>query len=487
MKTLTSVILVIPLLLLAACQQEQRGEPTAPLEAPVAGAPAPMAGEVEANGITIAYETYGSPEDETILLIAGTGQQLVGWPMSLVDALVEHGYRVIRFDNRDVGRSTKLNSAGLPDAEAIGAALQEGKTPPVPYTLRDMAADALGLLEALGVERAHVVGISMGGAIAQYLAIDYPERILSLTSIAADSGNLALLALANPAAFASVPLQPTTADREAFVSWQVKTSQVLAGSTFPVDEATLQEWAARDFDRGFDPDGLVRQQTASLVGHFENPPYRLDHLKNIEAPTIVVQGTEDPIVPVASATDIVVRVPNAELRLIDGLGHFIPEALIPEILDAILVAASGAIQPAPEGELRGTSWQLVSFGPAEAVTPVTGETPIMLMFDADGGASGNGGCNAYSGSYTLQDGSLHFEEIVSTLIACDDEVLNDQEVRYLQALRMTGRFTLAGDSLTIWYDGDTGTLNFVTLLLSALQPTDSPPPESAVPPEQVRA
>lgn len=467
------ILVTVTLFLLAACQPEQLDEPTVPVEEPGAAPSGATAGEVQANGITIACESFGSPEDESILLIAGTGQQLTGWPMTLVDALVSQGYRVIRFDNRDVGRSTKLSSAGLPDAGAIGQALQEGKTPPVPYTLRDMAADALGLLDALGIEQAHIVGISMGGAIAQYLAIDYPERVLSLTSIAADSGNPALPPLADPATFAAVPPQPTTVDREAFVAWQVAISQALAGAVYPTDEATLRAWAERDFDRGFDPDGLIRQQTASLAGHFENPPFRLEHLQDIQAPTVVVQGTEDPIVPVASAEDIVARIPNAELRLIEGLGHFLPEQLIPEMVDAILAAATGAVQPVPPDALRGTRWQLVSFGPTDA--PAAAGAAITLEFGAGGQAGGHGGCNDYGGSYTVREGSLRFAEIVSTLKACDDEAVNDQEALYLEALRTTGRFTLTGDSLTIWYGGDDEMLSFVPLGTAAPQPTGSPP------------
>jgi pimeloyl-ACP methyl ester carboxylesterase len=178
------------------------------------------AGQVQANGITIAYESFGATDRETVLLIAGTGMQLVDWPKELVEELLRRGYRVVRFDNRDIGLSTKFTEAGLPDAEAIGKSLETGEPAPFPYTLHDMSQDAVGLLDALGVQQAQIVGISMGGAIAQLVAIDYPERTLSLTLIAADSGNPDLPVIAKPEAFAGVPTQPLASDREAFIDWQ---------------------------------------------------------------------------------------------------------------------------------------------------------------------------------------------------------------------------------------------------------------------------
>jgi pimeloyl-ACP methyl ester carboxylesterase len=205
-----------------------------------------------------------------------------------------------------------------------------------------MAKDTVGLLDALGIEQAHLVGASMGGAIGQWVAIDYPKRVLSLTTIAADSGNPELPIIANPEAFADVPPQPTTVDREAFINWQVKTFQVFAGPTYPADEAILREWAERDFERGFDPAGLVRQQTAILVDYFDPNSERRNSLEKITAPTVIIHGTEDPLVPMDSAEDLAARIPNAELRVIPGLGHFIPNALIPEIVDAILAAAERA-------------------------------------------------------------------------------------------------------------------------------------------------
>lgn len=443
----------------------------------------PTAGKVQANGITIAYESFGPTDRETILLIAGTGQQLVDWPIELVEELVQRGYRVVRFDNRDIGLSTKFTEAGLPDPEAIAKALEAGEPAPLPYTLQDMAGDVVGLLDALGIQQAHLAGISMGGAIAQLVAIDYPERTLSLTSLMADSGNPGLPVIARPEAFEGMPPQPTTADREAYINWQVKTWQALSGPEYPVDEAILREWAERDFERDFDPAGRLRQQTVSFVGHIESAGYRLNNLENITAPTVVLQGTEDPIVPVASAEDIVARVPGAELRLIPGLGHFIPVELVPVFADAITAAAARATSPEPTApgqgnRLAGTSWQLVSFGLAGAETGLIEGSAITLEFSPDGRATGSGGCNSYGGEYQVQDHTLSFGPIVSTKMACADPNVMQQEQQYFQALQTAGQFELAGDHLTIRYSEGREVLNFVP----AASP---PPPPTTEPPERV--
>lgn len=335
------VAYIVTLLMLAGC-----AIPLPVLAPPNDGTAAPpmepVAGAVEANGITLAYERFGDPAHETILLIGGVGMQLIDWPMEFVEALVARGYQVIRFDNRDMGLSTRFSEAGLPDAAAIEQALAAGEPAPLPYTLDDMARDAVGLLDALDIQQAHLVGLSMGGAIGQFIAIDFPDRTLSLTTIGADSGNPELPVIADPDAFASVPPQPTTSDREAFIAWQVATWQALGGPDYPTDEAILRERAERHFERGFDPEALVRHQTVSLIGHIESSANRLNNLQNIEAPTVVVQGAADPLVPVVSAEDIAARVPNAELQIFPGLGHEIPVELVPEIVDAIIAAATAS-------------------------------------------------------------------------------------------------------------------------------------------------
>ena len=159
--------------------------------------PASRAGRVPANGITIAYESFGAADRETVLLIAGSGMQLTGWPRELCHELVERGYRVVVFDNRDIGLSTKFEDAGIPDFAAVAKAAAEGRPAPLPYTLYDMAADAVGLLEALGIKQAHIAGVSMGGMIAQIVATDYPQRTLSLTTMMASDGKPGLPIIAS--------------------------------------------------------------------------------------------------------------------------------------------------------------------------------------------------------------------------------------------------------------------------------------------------
>ena len=162
-------------------------------------------GKVKANGITIAYESFGPEDRETVLMIMGMGTQLTAWPVELLDELVKRGYRVVIYDNRDVGLSTKFDKAGKPDMEAIFKALEAGKPSPMPYTLDDMANDAVGLLDALGIKKAHIVGVSMGGMIAQVVAADHPEHTLSLVSIMATSGNPAMPFPAKPDEVAKIP------------------------------------------------------------------------------------------------------------------------------------------------------------------------------------------------------------------------------------------------------------------------------------------
>ena len=299
-------------------------------------------GEVAANGITIAYESFGPTAGETILLIGGVGMQLVDWPLELVDELVQRGYRVVRFDNRDVGRSTYMDEAGLPDAEAIGQALAAGEPAPLPYSFHDLAQDTVGLLDALAIQQAHLVGLSMGGTIAQLIAMDFPERVRSLTIIAGGFSDPTLPVIADPDAFAAVPPQPVTADRAAFIAWQVKIWQVLAGPGDSTDEATLQAWAARNFARGFDPAALVRHQTVSLVGHLEGAAYQLAQGGAIAVPTTVLQGTADPLISVAAAEDVVSRIPGAALQLLPGMGHAVSIAFVPALADAIVTTARQA-------------------------------------------------------------------------------------------------------------------------------------------------
>jgi pimeloyl-ACP methyl ester carboxylesterase len=282
-----------------------------------------------------------------VLLVGGTGQQLIEWPAELVQALQQRGYRVVSFDNRDVGLSTHLTAAGYPDLGAVSAALQQGTPPPIPYTLRDMAADTVGLLDALGIERVHLVGASMGGDIAQLVAIDHPDRVLSLTSIGADSANPALPVIARPEAFAAVPPAPPEGDKGAFVEYQLATYRALSSPAYPLPEETLRRLAERSVERAYDPTGLVRQQVVTLVGHLEPDSYRRSGLKRITAPTSIVQGADDPLQPLASAQDLAATIQGAERFVIPGLGHDLPPQLAPLFAAAIGRAADRPAQAGP--------------------------------------------------------------------------------------------------------------------------------------------
>lgn len=303
------------------------------------GAPAPQQGRVRANGITIAYQSFGSPDRETVLLVAGTGMQLTGWPVQLCEELVKRGHRVVIYDNRDVGLSTKFEAAGKPDFAAVVQAATTSKAAPLPYTLYDMAKDAMGLLDALAIKKAHIAGASMGGMIAQIVATNYPERTLSLTSMMATDGKPGLPIVAKPERLAKIPPPGPDADKKAYIERQVKSWQAIGSPAYPTDEAILRQRITRDVERSYCPPCDARQGAASLFTALED---RRGKLKTIQAPTVVVHGAEDPIVPVEAGHDAAANIPGAELRIIPGMGHDLPAALVQTVADAIAAAASRA-------------------------------------------------------------------------------------------------------------------------------------------------
>lgn len=296
--------------------------------------------KAEANGIEIEYESFGAEDAPAVLLIMGLGAQLTRWPMPLVDALMARGYRAIRYDNRDIGLSSKFDAAGIPDMTQIFSAMVTGRAPPVPYLLTDMAADAIGLLDALGIDRAHVMGASMGGMIAQMVASAYPDRTLSLTSIMSTTGNPGLPS-ASEAAMAVLTTRPAGTDVEALLAHAVRAEQVIGSPGYPVDEATLRANALRDFERMHHPAGFARQM-AAIVGSGD----RRDALRRIVAPTVVIHGADDPLVPIAGGRDTAATIPGAALVEVAGMGHNLPDALIPVVLDAFDEVARRALAPA---------------------------------------------------------------------------------------------------------------------------------------------
>src|SRR5262245_42744926 len=302
---------------------------------------------IQANGISVAYRSYGSPDRETILLIMGVGGQLVDWPAELPAALLKRGYRVVSYDNRDAGLSTRFESSGLPGWPGIFAALGAGKSPQVAYSLEDMASDAVGLLNALKIRRAHLAGASMGGMIAQIVATKHPERSLSLTSMMAGAGNPALPPVAKPDVMGKVPLAPPSGDLAAARARELAIWKALASPGYPEDDATLMERIERSLARAYYPAGVERQGAAVLTGGD-----RRTALRSVNVPTVVLQGAEDPLVPVDASRDVATSIPGAELRVIPGMGHNVSVPLVPVIADAILSAATRARHATRAGSPR---------------------------------------------------------------------------------------------------------------------------------------
>lgn len=287
--------------------------------------------KVSANGIDIEYHSFGAADAASILLIAGLGLQLIGWTLPFCNALASMGFRVIRFDNRDVGLSTHFAEAQVPDFTAVAAALARGERPEIPYTLYDMADDAEGLLDALGIEQAHMVGRSIGGMIAQLVAGQHPGRTLSLTSIMSSSGYPTLPA-PTPDAMSVLTnrLPHPLRDPQGFLDHSVRAARVLSSPDFPFDEAAQRTQALAAAKRAYNPAGFGRQIAAVVAGGDRRA------LPNtITAPTLVLHGTADPLIPLAAGEDTAANIPGAQLRVFEGMGHEIPPELYQPMAKAI--------------------------------------------------------------------------------------------------------------------------------------------------------
>ncbi len=285
---------------------------------------------VTANRISVAYETFGSPADEPLLLVMGLATQMLGWDEELCARLVENGYFVVRFDNRDVGLSTHLHAAGSPDLGAVLA----GDTSAAPYTLEDMADDTAALITALGLGSAHVVGASMGGKIAQTLAARHPATVRSLTSIMS-TPSPAIGAATEQAA--AVLLRPAARGRDQAVDAAVETYQVIGSPGFPMDEQRLRAVAARSYDRGYDPAGTVRQFAAIWASGD-----RRSALTGVRVPTLVIHGEDDPLVQLDGGRATAEVIAGARLVTFPGMGHDLPRALWPQIVDLVAGLADAA-------------------------------------------------------------------------------------------------------------------------------------------------
>jgi len=294
-----------------------------------------------ANGIELTYDTFGDAQAPPLVLIMGLAAQMIAWDDEFCAALAARGFRVIRFDNRDIGLSTRLESLGVPNVPQLLQAHLAGQPVSAAYTLSDMARDVVGLLDALGIDAVHVVGASMGGAIAQTLAIEYPQRLRSLTSIMATSGDPSLPP-PTPEAL-QLLLTPTPTDQAGYYQRYVQTWKVLRGPGFPLDEARDLERAAQTFARGLYPAGVARQTAAILASGS-----RKAALASVRIPTLVIHGDADPLVPVACGIDVADTVPGAQRLIIEGMGHALPITLWPRIVEAIATHAAQA-HPSPAG------------------------------------------------------------------------------------------------------------------------------------------
>lgn len=293
------------------------------------------AGKLISNGIQLAYEMFGN-KGEAILLINGTGSQLIDWPVELCEKLAQKGYRVIRFDNRDVGLSSKLDAMGTPNWAAIIPKIKTCDMSALQYTIGDMAKDAIGLLDALKIKKAHIVGMSMGGAIAQTVAIDFPERTLSLTSIAASSGN-PHLPQGNPEVLAVMTTPPPNTDNSEQQSlYLFKIYKAMGSKIYPDADSLLMEMAQKSVERSWYPAGAARHAAAIIIA--DNCDRR-DKLKLINKPVVVIHGEADPVVNVKAGREVADAVAGSKLIVIPGMGHTIPQVLLPEIAKGILMAA----------------------------------------------------------------------------------------------------------------------------------------------------
>ncbi len=283
--------------------------------------PRATVGEVE-----LEYDLRG--EGDPVLMVMGIGAQMVLWPPELLDGLAARGLRVIRFDNRDVGRSTWLSALGRPDIGRLLPQAWLGIPVQAPYTLSDMAADAVGLLDQLGIARAHVVGVSMGGMIAQHIAIEHPHRVRSLTSVMSTTGGR-LASLPKPRALKALLSAPARSVEEAEVA-MVRFMGVVNGPAFDIAEDRIRQVARESWARGVNPDGFLRQFAAILASGDRTP-----QLRQLDIPTLVLHGTADPLVPVRGGKATARAIPGARLRLIDGWGHGMPPGVHATLIDEI--------------------------------------------------------------------------------------------------------------------------------------------------------
>jgi len=294
---------------------------------------------VPANGIELCYQEMGDPNGEPLLLVMGLATQMIAWDEEFCGMLANRGFRVVRFDNRDIGRSTKLRDAGVPGK----LDMLVGRSGNAPYLLRDMAADTVGLMDHLGIESAHLVGASMGGMIAQTTAIEHPERVRSLVSIMSTTGNRRV---GHPSyrTFGLLLGKPPR-EREAAIERVIKTFKTIGSPGYPFEEERVREIAGRSFDRGHSEAGIARQLLAITASGDRTPG-----LRKLDVPTAVIHGKSDVLVNPSGGRATAKAIPGARLKMIDGMGHDMPRALWTTFVEEIACNAARAPQREPAAQ-----------------------------------------------------------------------------------------------------------------------------------------
>ncbi|MCM3203365.1 alpha/beta fold hydrolase [Paenibacillus illinoisensis] len=286
---------------------------------------------LKVNGIDLAYESYGNRTDETILLIAGLGTQMIRWTVPFCEMLVDRGFRVIRFDNRDTGLSTHFSHHPTLNFEALANTLMSGQRPDIPYTLNDMSDDAIGLLDALGIRKAHFVGRSMGGMIAQLAASRYPERVLSLTSIMSTTGNPDLPPTSPEImALMTRPAPNPMEDEEGYLAHSLAFAKRISGTGYPFEVDEYRSLIREEVQRAYDPGSVGRQIAAIAVSGDRRP-----HLAKVTVPSLIIHGMDDPMFVPACGKDTAQAISGAEFMLLEGMGHDLPAQLFETVVAGI--------------------------------------------------------------------------------------------------------------------------------------------------------
>ncbi|OUR80536.1 hypothetical protein A9Q83_01000 [Alphaproteobacteria bacterium 46_93_T64] len=291
---------------------------------------------IETRNVALEVESHGNPDDPAVVLIAGLGFQLIDWPLSFCETLVDAGYRVIRFDNRDIGLSQKLDDKGVPDPANVAQDKLEGNIPNVPYRLSDMAEDVANILDVLEVEQAHIVGMSMGGMIAQLFAFQHSSRCLSLTSIMSSSSDSSLPG-PSPEASAILASAPQSQEILDIVQFGLRVNEAIGSPAFRWDRAELIKHIQTCCKRCYSPGGYMRQYAAVMAA-----PSRREILEGIAVPSLVIHGDADPLVQLACGADVAAHIPDAIFEKVSGMGHDLSPSLCAHLATLVLPHFGGA-------------------------------------------------------------------------------------------------------------------------------------------------